>query len=146
MSEQTETAVRLLEEAIDKMRGNLPTEVDEATASKVDETIARIKENREKRKTQKIPEGKYFADPFSKSTYLKDLRDLLIIFKKVVIPWSVKQEMAKLQALTTMMAQASEIDPDELGERLKQVNLAGKGQVETLQEMAKIIGNLAKNG
>lgn len=146
MSDNTDTAVQLLEEAIDKLYSSLPSEVDEEVAKSIGETVARIKENREKRKTQDIPEGKYFADPFSKSTYLKDMRDLLVIFKHVVIPMKVKEEVGKLKAVVIMANQAKQLDQAELGKKINAANLVGKEQMDALRDMAQIIGNLAKNG
>jgi hypothetical protein len=143
---QAETAVRLLEEAIDKLCDQLPTEVDEEVAAKIEETVARIKENREQRKVQAIPEGKYFANPLARSTYLKDLRELLVIFKKVVIPMKVKEELAKLKAVAVMVDQAKHVNQEELHQEIQKANVAGKNQIDALNDMAQILKNLAQNG
>lgn len=140
---QIEEAARLMEEAIDRICNDLPTKIDDRVAKNINNTVKRIKENREKRKTQKIPEGRYFADPFSKSTYLKDLRDLLLIFKKVVIPMKINEEVFKLKSISLMARQIDNIDQDELNADLKKAALIGKDHIEAIQQMAKIIGNLA---
>jgi hypothetical protein len=146
INKQAETAVRLLEEAVNKLCSQLPTEIDAETAAKIETIVARIEENREKRKTQTIPEGKYFVNPFSKSTYLKDLRDLLLIFKRVVIPMKIREEVAKLQSLSAMAKQIGQVDQVKLHEEMNKANLAASGPMETIGQMAQIIGNLAKNG
>ena len=150
MSNQPQQVLDIIEDAIDVLRAKIPVKLDERLAVEMNDIINRIKKHREDPKP--IPEGKYFAGSMAKSRFLKDLRDLLRIFRDVLIPAAVEAEMQKLRSMALAAMEYAEEQGSEQAAKGLSAKLSDMqdsepdGNHKSIQALAQLAANLAKHG
>lgn len=90
--------------AIDKVIAQINErypKMDEQSQKEIMKLCERLKKSREEIKSNNNGNG-YSQNPFQNSQYLKNLRDVLILYKKWIIPSLIHQETSKLQTVKAL--------------------------------------------